>query len=366
MMDGPATSVLLNGIAYYVHPALKGVSQDFRGDQSKLRPVTVISTADRNISKQDIVDELTRFFAQDDVYSEDFASTLVIQIPTGIRPNIDLFSVEQYNLNNAYLVLSEVTSAERLLPSGPYFTYNNGIYEAWRLYPDTLDAFEIAVVPQSAPGAAKFSPLQILDKDGLRKCIAVPSRLYAKKSQQHPLAGARISVKDNFKLAGIKTTMTNRAFTELYPADSETAEFVKTLLGLGAVVVGKSKMSSFAVGENPRDWIDFQCPFNPRGDGYQNPSSSTTGGAASLAGYSWLDYSIGTDKESKALPTRILYPKEFFPVENENHQKLLENYICVLENHLKTSRTEFSLVERWERCPPAAAEGKSLQDYLGN
>ena len=137
----------------------------------------------------------------------------------------------------------------------------------------------------------------MLDHEGLWKSIAVPSRLYAKESQQHPLAGARISVKDNFKLAGIKTTMTNRAFTQLYPAESETAEYVKTLLRLGAILVGRSKMCSFAAGENPADWIDLQCPFNPRGDQYQNSGFSTTGGGASLAGYPWLEYSNGTDSE---------------------------------------------------------------------
>ncbi|KAL8956174.1 MAG: hypothetical protein Q9193_006226, partial [Seirophora villosa] len=83
-----------------------------------------------------------------------------------------------------------------------------------------------------------FLPLTILEPEGLWRCIAVPSRLYAKKSIQLPLAGTRVSVKDNFKLAGIKTTMTNRAFTELYPADNQTAQYIKTLVGLGAVIVG--------------------------------------------------------------------------------------------------------------------------------
>ncbi|KAL8980441.1 MAG: hypothetical protein Q9205_004468, partial [Flavoplaca limonia] len=203
----------------------------------------------------------------------------------------------------------------------------------------------------------------MLDQEGLWKSIAVPSRLYAKESQQHPLAGARISIKDNFKLAGIKTTITNRAFTQLYPAESETAEYVKTLLRLGAVIVGKSKMCSFAAGENPGDWIDFQCPFNPRGD-----HDHDTVGFLSRRLDLLHNLVRGTTylEESKTLPVQILYPKEFFPVANEEQQILLENYICVLESHLKTPRTDFSLVERWAKCPPQAAGGKSLQDYLDN
>lgn len=138
----------------------------------------------------------------------------------------------------------------------------------------------------------------VLEPNGIWKYVGVPSRCYTKKTEELPLAGLRISVKDNFKLAGTKTTMTNRAFTELYPADVETADYVKTLVKLGAAIIGKAKMCSFAAGEEPTgEWVDFHCPFNPRGDLYQSPGSSSAGSAAALAGYSWLDHSIGTDSE---------------------------------------------------------------------
>ena len=135
--------------------------------------------------------------------------------------------------------------------------------------------------------------------DGVYKSAAVPSRLYAMTSQEKPLAGMRITIKDNFALAGIKSTMTNRAYTELYGPKKESAVQVQKLLDLGAVIVGKTKMSAFASAEEPTDqWIDYHCPFNPRGDMYQSPSGSTNGGAAALAGYHWLDFSIGTDSMS--------------------------------------------------------------------
>ena len=41
--------------------------------------------------------------------------------------------------------------------------------------------------------------------------------------------------------------------------------------------------------------FDYIAPFNPRGDGFQKPSSSSTGSAAACAGYDWLDFTIGTD-----------------------------------------------------------------------
>ena len=65
-------------------------------------------------------------------------------------------------------------------------------------------------------------------------------------------------------------------------------------------------------------------------------------------------------------PTRILYPKEFFPTVDQDHQSLLDDYVCVLETFLKTTRTEISLIERWAECTPEAAQGKSFKEYLGN
>lgn len=41
--------------------------------------------------------------------------------------------------------------------------------------------------------------------------------------------------------------------------------------------------------------FDYLAPFNPRGDGYQVPSSSSTGSAVASAAYTWLDFTIGTD-----------------------------------------------------------------------
>lgn len=90
--------------------------------------------------------------------------------------------------------------------------------------------------------------------------------------------------------------MMSRASTALHEPEQESADYVTKLIGLGAVIVGKTKMTQFASSDEPTDqWIDFHCPFNPRGDMYQSPSGSSSGAAASLAGYSWLDYSVAGD-----------------------------------------------------------------------
>ncbi|KAL8980442.1 MAG: hypothetical protein Q9205_004469 [Flavoplaca limonia] len=124
---------------------------------SIFQPVTVISTVNGNLSEKDIVDQITAFLAKDDVYSEDFASTVVIQMPTGttLENPINLSFIEQHSLTKSNVHYSTVIPTENLLLSGPYFVPGTGIYEAWRLYSDELDAFEIAVIPEAVHSPAK-------------------------------------------------------------------------------------------------------------------------------------------------------------------------------------------------------------------
>ena len=92
--------------------------------------------------------------------------------------------------------------------------------------------------------------------------------------------------------------MSSRAYAQVYEAEEKSAAFASKLLSLGAVIVGKTKMTNFASSDEPTDqWIDDICPINPRGDQYQSPSGSSSGAAAALAGYPWLDQSIGADSE---------------------------------------------------------------------
>lgn len=126
--------------------------------------------------------------------------------------------------------------------------------------------------------------------------VAVPSRLYYTVTADKPLAGLRLGVKDIYDIDGLKTSNGNRAWYHLYPAANSTAPAVQNLIDAGAVVVGKMKTSQFAVGETATaDWVDYHAPFNPRGEGYQDPSSSSAGPAAGIASYPWLDISLGSD-----------------------------------------------------------------------
>ena len=82
----------------------------------------------------------------------------------------------------------------------------------------------------------------------------------------------------------------------LYDAAKKSAYSVQKLIDDGAIVVGKVKTSQFANGAAvSAGWFDQLAPYNPRGDGYQSPSTSSAGSAAGLAAYDWLDYAIGSD-----------------------------------------------------------------------
>lgn len=101
-----------------------------------------------------------------------------------------------------------------------------------------------------------------------------------------------MALPDTFDIEGVRTTLSSRAWAELYPEATANGPYVKELLDQGAVIVGKTKTTQFSAGT---EWVDFQSPINPRGDRYQESSGSSTGAAASLAGYDWLDYAVGED-----------------------------------------------------------------------
>lgn len=108
----------------------------------------------------------------------------------------------------------------------------------------------------------------------------------------------RIAAKDNIDVKGIHTVVSNKSFLKFHTPATETSPVLRELLAKGAVLLGKVKMTSFADREYPpSDWIDYHCPFNPRGDGYLVPEGSSSGSAAAVAAYDWLDASLGTDSQ---------------------------------------------------------------------
>jgi hypothetical protein len=181
------------------------------------------------------------------------------------------------------------------IPSGPYFLEiaTGSLHPIYRLYDDFAGAFTQPLL--QTPGGT-FQPLSAQIPGSASLTVGVPSRLYFTKTVEKPLAGVRIGVKDIYQLAGVKNSNGNRAWYNLYPVNEVTGTAVQRLIDAGAQIVGSQKPSQFANGESATaDWVDYHSPFNPRGDGYQDPSSSSSGAGASIASYAWLDAALGSD-----------------------------------------------------------------------
>ena len=251
----------LNGIYYYSPPAPVGTIEVPPAVASVIQPggyaaISVVSSDDSYID----VAAVKESFSVDDVWSEAFGETFI---------------------------------ANGSFPSGPYFVSSTGsLYEVHRLYSDGQQAFSEAVTT-SPEGIYSVLPAGI---PGQNLAIAVPSRLYFTKTEEKPLAGVRLGVKDIYDVAGLRTSNGNRAWYNLYPPAEVTAPCIQVLVDAGAIIVGKLKTSQFANGESATaDWVDYHSPFNPRGDGYQQPSSSSSGSGAAAGAYEWLDLTTGSD-----------------------------------------------------------------------
>ncbi len=128
--------------------------------------------------------------------------------------------------------------------------------------------------------------------------VAVSSRLHSPPSAEKPLLGKRIGVKELFALRGLRMALSNRAHYAVSSPAPATAPVIQKVLDAGAVLVGSTKCSSMISREDPVEAVDFQAPFNPRGDGYQSPVGSSSGSGAAIAAYDWLDFTIGSDSKT--------------------------------------------------------------------
>ncbi|KAH9827402.1 Amidase [Teratosphaeria destructans] len=287
------TDVELDGVPYYLPaktittiapPPDKAVSA------GGLAPLAIVVADD----KSDVSGILSQWTGIDDVFTKAFTETVYIQSTGGGQTGSQHGGWDTDGPDGSKAVYrSSVSNASAAIPPGPYFISSTGaIYEAWRLYTDYAGAFTETLIPADH-GSYDVLPANI---PGGNLAVAVPSRLYFTKTTDKPLAGVRLGVKDIFDVAGVRTSNGNRAWYHLYPPATAHALPVQRLVDAGAIIVGKMKTSMFANGEAATaDWIDYHSAFNPRGDGYQDSGSSSSGPAAGAASYDWLDLTIATD-----------------------------------------------------------------------
>lgn len=65
------------------------------------------------------------------------------------------------------------------------------------------------------------------------------------------------------------------------------------------------------------------------------------------------------------LPGKIIYPTDFFPLPDQEHQKLVESFIEKLEAYLGSKKIDVDLAKLWsESSHSESAANTSLQDYM--
>lgn len=282
------TSVQVDSVPYFISPFSQGQAcnpVNLKQDPTlaDFIPVTFVAQTPLESSLHDL---FATWSSRDDVWQPGFLEAILVG-----DFNASDSSQESYlNISSTILPLQRPG-----IPSGPYFlhTATGTLHQAFRLYEDFAGAFTQSLL-QRPDG--RFQALSAQIPASASITIGVPSRLYFMPSKEKPLAGVRVGVKDIFALAGAKRSNGNRAWYGLYPPANQTATAIQNLIDAGAIIVGLQKLSQFANGEAATaDWVDYHAPFNPRGDGYQDTSSSSAGAGASIASYEWLDLAIGSD-----------------------------------------------------------------------
>ncbi|KAL7895568.1 amidase signature domain-containing protein [Trichoderma sp. SZMC 28014] len=234
---------------------------------------------------------LSHWLTIDDVTSVSFCRTVILldsSLEPGTAKNMSKDSFPGLRDLGTINVIRVAANGLQGLRSGPYFYQEAGLHHVYRVFPDCQSAFFSAIT--QSPISGHFTEHRPTDH------VAVPSRLYSPpQTPKLPLSGLRFASKDVFDVAGLKTSAGSISFFELSDPEPKSAFIVQKLTALGAVLVGKAKNTQFANGEDPQEWIDYPCPWNPRGDGYQNPDTSSSGSATAVSSYPWLDFAIGSD-----------------------------------------------------------------------
>ncbi len=118
---------------------------------------------------------------------------------------------------------------------------------------------------------------QRLDRDG------------ARTNPKMPLAGVAIAVKEIVAVEGQPTTAgTTLDVSDLAPAQGP---FIKRLRDAGAVVIGKTVSTEFALSYQN---LTLKTPLNPRFDEPHTPGGSSSGSAAAVTA-GLCDFAVGTD-----------------------------------------------------------------------
>ncbi|KAI0393486.1 amidase [Xylariaceae sp. FL0594] len=379
----------------------------------------------QTISRETLETFHREFLSRDDVFQPSFATCIVFYGSSEQNLHVTKEAKEElrgWGMRECHFV-GRVPFAK--VPPGPYVFAKGKVWQPWR---------ESTTIP-TLPSCARSSPRPTSLEDkldygegGFDGRVIVPSRCYFPESLSLPLNGLRVAVKDNIDIKSHRTTLNNRAWREFWPPASKTAHCVQLLIDAGAIIVGKTKSQAMTVREEPLEAVEFTDPFNPRGDGYQVPSGSSSGSAAAIGAYGWLDLSLGSDTNGSVRkpahyngchtirPThgimntegvvgffpefdmpgffgrdlaefpqimsvwygespmllspsekpvnKILYPQDYLPTTNKDQSAVINNFVTALEGYLGVTRESVSIAERWAKDQPDGSDHTDISQYL--
>ena len=129
-----------------------------------------------------------------------------------------------------------------------------------------------------------------VDKEGALKKAAEIQKKIDKGELTGPLAGVPVAIKDNMCTEGMLTTCSSKILYNFVP--TFTAEAVKRLEDVGAVIIGKTNMDEFAMGSTTETsaYGVTRNPWNPR----HVPGGSSGGSCAAVAAGETF-YALGSD-----------------------------------------------------------------------
>ncbi|KAJ5918902.1 hypothetical protein N7454_010046 [Penicillium verhagenii] len=299
-------TIEFNGKTYYAPPTAVATLKTASGNQvsntNGLQPLTVIRSDSLELTTSAIESLVKNYQSTDDVFNTGFLENIYVEYNGTHKSPLETVSTPS-SWNNKLLGFASAydtksstkLASSKSLPPGPYFfnPSSGELFEAYLLYSDAMGAFTQGLIPV---GEDEYDVLSASLPGYASLTIGVPSRLYFTKTAEKPLAGVRLGVKDIYHIKGVKTGCGNRAYFDLYPEANATGPAIQSLIDAGAIIVGKMKTSQFANSETATgDWVDYHSPFNARGDGYQDPSSSSSGPGSGIGAYDWLDLAIGSD-----------------------------------------------------------------------
>ncbi|KAL9569190.1 hypothetical protein ACKAV7_006776 [Fusarium commune] len=190
---------VVEGVSYLVHP--QSLLKVVEPTGSEPIPVILLPVVDSISSVEDALQLINRFADVDDVYSPSFAHTALIRSSTD-KGFIEVLGKFEASGHFSAVCCVSPSSSQGYLPPDPYFLCDDGVHQAYRLYEDPLDSFIFGVIPDDVLNPKRYTALNLLSPSGLWENIAVPSRLYASRTSKTPLAGARMGIKDIFRLEG--------------------------------------------------------------------------------------------------------------------------------------------------------------------